>query len=82
VNIDDIQKQVKLKGCIEVSYRRITNFTTRTDSTKNSNVDKPSIPGGEGPSRPVARKQLPMAGIIPEKALKGDARSHQAMHAP
>ena len=81
MNIDDLRKEVTLKGCIEVSYRWITNFTTRTTPTNSSNVEKTATSEDEGPRRPMPRRQLPMIGAIPEKALKGDARSHQAMYA-
>jgi hypothetical protein len=78
VNIDDLRKEVKLKGCIEVSYRWITKFATHTKPPKTSNVENPSTPEDEGP---MPRRQLPMIGTIPEKALKGDTQSHQAMYA-
>jgi hypothetical protein len=80
VDIDDIQNQAKLKGCIEVSYRWITNFATHTKSTKGSTTERPSTPADKGPSPPILRRQLPMIDSIPEKALKGDTQSHQAMY--
>ncbi|KAG9199640.1 hypothetical protein G6514_008301 [Epicoccum nigrum] len=79
VDMNSLRKEVKLKGCIEVSYRWITNFTTRTKPTKSNNTERPSTPVDEGPSPPMPRRQLPMIGSIPEKALKGDTRSHQAI---
>jgi hypothetical protein len=63
VNIDDLRKEVKLKGCIEVSYRWITKFATHTKPPKTSNVENPSTPEDEGP---MPRRQLPMIGTIPE----------------
>jgi hypothetical protein len=79
--MDSLRKEVKLKGCIEVSYRWITNFTTRTKPTKSNTTKRPSTPVDEGPSPRMLHRQLPMIGSIPEKALKGDTRSHQAMYA-
>lgn len=74
-----LQKEVKLKGCIEVSYRWITNFGTSAVAEKLNDTQKPSTPGDQTAPIPVPRKQLPVVGTIPEKALKGDTRSHQAM---
>ncbi|KAF2998148.1 hypothetical protein E8E13_001922 [Curvularia kusanoi] len=78
VDISDLRKKVELKGCIEVSYRWITNFSTREKPQTQSDKKLP-VPKDEGSSPPIPRRQLPTIDSIPEKVLKGDARSHQTI---
>lgn len=76
VDLKSMRKELESKGCIEVSYRFITNF--RPGKKRSKPDTTPSQLSGE-PDKPMPRKQLPTISVIPEKALKGDALSHQAM---
>ncbi|KAF2625377.1 hypothetical protein BU25DRAFT_450125 [Macroventuria anomochaeta] len=78
-DLKGLRKKVEPKGCIEVSYRWITNFRPCERSEKRSNPVKPSTQDTEDPGAPILQRQLPTIGAIPEKVLKGDIRSHQAM---
>jgi hypothetical protein len=59
------QRSMERKGCITVKFGFITNMRP-----------KPPKPPTEGKPENV----LLAIGAIPEKALKGDARSHQATY--
>jgi hypothetical protein len=59
------QNSMEKKGCITVKFDRITNI--RPKPPKTLTEGKPD-------------NVLLAIGAIPEKALKGDARSHQATY--
>ena len=74
--LHSLRKDVECKGCIEVSYRWVTNFRERK---QKENRKTSQLQEAEQPDEPLPRRQLPLMGAIPEKALKGDVRSHQAV---
>ena len=75
VDLRGLRKEAESKRCIEVSYRWITNFRLR----KECDPDKPPTQPSENSQAPKPRGTLPTIIAIPEKVLKEDAGSHQAV---
>jgi len=63
-NIAELRKDVWATGSIEVSFKYVTNIRR--------------VPVAADSYRKQLEELTPL-GAIPEKALKGDARSHQIM---
>jgi hypothetical protein len=76
MNVQDLRKELECKGVIEVSYRWITNFRVRKQSSTTQ--VPPAQNGDDGRDRPLPRRDLLIAGAVPEKVLKGSTLSHQA----
>lgn len=75
VDLRGLRKEVESKRCIEVSYRWITDFRLR----KECDPDEPPTQPSENSQAPKPRGTLPTIIALPEKVLKEDAGSHQAV---
>jgi hypothetical protein len=67
-------KQLKNIGVITLSLTFIDSKTTRDLSQRPT----PSQDLSQAFSKHVSREKLPLLGVVSEKSLKGNARSHQA----